>query len=181
MRKIKNYYKNLNFYLQYNKLIIVILYLLIIPIISINLSKMKIYNFKWLNKASEIIITISGRGSQQYINQNIYNTYRPSEILVNGNPQSQSIYANNLQNNENNITVKWNQVFTTCSLMFKDLNNIIKIYLSNFDSSQVTTMKSMFNGCTSLTSIIFNNFDTSKVTIFLLFSSNVMYYIIRFK
>ena len=133
MRNIKNY-KSLNIYLQYNKIIFVLFYLLIIPI---NLSTVKIYYYKWLNKASEIIITIYGRGSQQYINQNIFNTYRPTEILVNGNQQTINMYVNNLQNNENDITVKWNQVFTTCSLMFKDLNNIIKIDLSKFDSSRV--------------------------------------------
>ena len=47
--------------------------------------------------------------------------------------------------------------------MFKDLNNIIEIDLSQFDFSHITTMKNMFNGCTSLKNIIFGNINTSKV------------------
>ena len=44
--------------------------------------------------------------------------------------------------------------------MFKDLENILKIDLSNFDASQITSMHEMFKGCSSLTSVILSNSNT---------------------
>ena len=46
--------------------------------------------------------------------------------------------------------------------MFYNLNNIVKIKISNLLS--VNNMLSMFNGCNSLISLNFNNFDSSSVT-----------------
>ena len=52
---------------------------------------------------------------------------------------------------------------TSCKEMFKDLNDIISIDFSNFDTSKVTEMTSMFYSCT-VKSINFYNFNTSIVT-----------------
>ena len=44
--------------------------------------------------------------------------------------------------------------------MFKDLQNISEIDLSNFDASQITGMHGMFKGCSNLTSVILSNSNT---------------------
>ena len=44
------------------------------------------------------------------------------------------------------------------------IRNISEIYLSGFDTSQVTHMNHMFSGMSSLTTLDLSNFDTSKVT-----------------
>ena len=125
-----------------------------------------------LNTTSEITITIKGIGYQQilsndnrcFVNNVNFNSF-PNQIFINGvlqNYTGKKVY--NLQNQTNNITMKWNYQLTNCNIMFSGLTNIIKIDLSKFDSSKVTDMRCMFNSCTSLKSIDFKNFNTSLVT-----------------
>ena len=47
--------------------------------------------------------------------------------------------------------------------MFKGLSNIVKIDLSNFDTSKISNMGYIFFGCSSLISINSNHFETSSV------------------
>lgn len=58
----------------------------------------------------------------------------------------------NLVNEINNITLIWKYQITNCNVMFKDLNNIIYIDLSEFDASSVTDMTEMFENCILLVS-----------------------------
>ena len=44
------------------------------------------------------------------------------------------------------------------------IENILGLDLSNFDTSKVTNMRSMFFGMSNLTTLNLSNFDTSKVT-----------------
>ena len=145
------------------KLGLLLLYSFLIPLyISKETSVLYI---RKLNRNSEIIITIFGNGSQRIINNYVFEHYKPSEIIINGEKANEvNEIVNNLINEENIIIYKWNYLLTTCEDMFSTLTNIIKIDLSNFDSSNVRNMINMFSGCTSLTSINFNNFDTSLVT-----------------
>ena len=145
------------------KLGLLLLYSFLIPLyISKEASVLYI---RKLNRNSEIIITIFGNGSQRIINNYVFEHYKPSEIIINGEKANEvNEIVNNLINEENIIIYKWNYLLTTCEDMFSTLTNIIKIDLSNFDSSNVRNMINMFSGCTSLTSINFNNFDTSLVT-----------------
>ena len=46
----------------------------------------------------------------------------------------------------------------------KNVENIVSIDLSNFNSSLIDDISAMFQGCTSLKEINFTNFDTSSVT-----------------
>ena len=52
---------------------------------------------------------------------------------------------------------------TTCSGMFYNIQEIVEIDLSQFDSSEVTDMSSMFDTCTFLNRINLNGFKTSSV------------------
>ena len=62
------------------------------------------------------------------------------------------------------IKLVFKKKLTNCSYMFSNCDNIIKIDLSSFDSSQVTNMKYMFGKCHFLEEINLSNLDTSKVT-----------------
>ena len=104
----------------------------------------------------------------QTINKAILNsTYSQyvEQIIIDGNIQNYIDYKiQNLDNKINNITIKWKTQLTSCYAMFKNLNNIINVDLSKFDSSNVLTMYHMFFGCGSLISINLNNFETRKAT-----------------
>ena len=71
----------------------------------------------------------------------------------------------NLINDENNITMKWNNALTDCSRMFYGLSNIKEIDLSYFDFSQVTEMTFMFRNCYNLEYIKFSNNINNKVIV----------------
>ena len=53
---------------------------------------------------------------------------------------------------------------TNMRSMFFGMSNLTTLNLSNFDTSKVTNMRSMFFGMSNLTTLNLSNFDTSKVT-----------------
>jgi len=137
-----------------NKFFIYI-FLLMIKLKEVNLRYLQIYDSQislLIDKTKGIIIFNS-----------IYNQY-VNKILVNGIIQN---YTDNnakyLTEQENNVTIVWNNQLTSCNEMFKDLKNIIKVDLSKFDSSNIENMRHMFYGCGSLISINLNNINTNKV------------------
>ena len=147
---------------------------------------------------NEVIITIKGTGNQNILSQSNncgdsagFNSI-PDQILINGvlqNYTGKMVY--NLENEFNNITLRWNSSLKDCNVMFSQISNIISFDFSKFDTSQVTDMrcmfdglknlefldlndfittsvvkmKGMFEGCISLKKLYINNFDTSSVTI----------------
>ena len=141
--------------------------------IQTSFSSQAILNFRNLLSVSEITITIIGKGDQYIlsnetmeINKISYNfNQTPDEILINGERQNYSGFvAYNLEREENIITMKFNEPLTECNLMFYNLNNITKIDLSKFDTSQVTEMIGMFYECSSLISLNLDGINTSLVT-----------------
>ena len=157
-----------------------------------------IINIKSLEAYQEINITIKGTGTQQIVNDHYLDGdemdyYKPNKILINGIPQDYTdFYVYDLVNDLNIITLRWDNKLTVCAIMFYELDNIIDINFSNFDTSEVedmdymffnlnsiktldlsnfntssvNSMELMFYGCTSLLSLNLNNFDTSQVTSF---------------
>ena len=103
--------------------------------------KREIINYKFNNDINEVIIN----------EKNITNIQGVDNIIVNS------------EHELNNITIKFTNKLVSCSNMFNNLNNIIFIDLSKFDSSSVQNMKYMFNGCSSLISLNLSNFITSNV------------------
>ena len=63
----------------------------------------------------------------------------------------------NLENETNEIKMIRNDYLTSCIAMFSDLENIIYIDLSKFDSLKVTDMSCMFTNCKSLVLININD------------------------
>ena len=140
-------------------------FILLFVIILLNEMKMpKEYKLKSLNLNNEIIITINGTQRQQILsgNQNII----PSEIIVNNQYKttiSYNKYINNLVDEINNITIKWNEPLSNCESLFWGLKNILSIDLSNFDSSKLITMNRMFFDCFNLISLDLSKLNTSSV------------------
>jgi len=149
--------KKYNLYYTY-----IILFLIIISF--------PIYNQNNLGKLindSEIILTIKGKNIQPILNNHTYALYdkitgsnqhytfdtKPSEILVNGKKIKEIDFYVNLNEEENNIAIKFNKKLKNCNVMFYGLSNITKIDFKNFDTSEVTSMIGMFYNCINLTSL----------------------------
>ena len=151
-------HKNISF-------LILIFFNIISMAFSIKLQNYQIYNTnRKLILSNEIKIKIKGIGTQEILNKNYFNSYPPSTILVNGN-----IAANTgneiiiLEEEENNITMKWNDKLNNCLNMFSGLTNLIEVDFSNFDSTELTTISFIFFGCSNLTSVNFGNFYSPKL------------------
>ena len=171
-KKLKNSINNSHIYKKTNnniisKLLIINLFLIIIPY-----SLSTKFDLRKINLVSEITITINGTGDQQILGDTEYVSWQyciynniPDEIHINNEKQNytgKKVF--NLEEEINNITMKFNSDITTSNVMFCGLSNITFINLSKFDSSHLVDMTSMFYYCTSLKSIDFTNFVTSSVT-----------------
>ena len=144
-----------------NKINILIKYYLLIILFPNYLSKSN-EKIKNINLLSEIIITIKGIGDQNILDSSSPVPI-PDEILINGvyqSERSKTVY--NLENEINNITMRWNDPFISCANMFKELTNITNIYFTDFDTSQIKDMSYMFSQ-TSITSLDLSKFNTSSV------------------
>ena len=138
----------------------------------ISLSNSQKSDNRKLSFSSEIAMTIIGKGDQFILNNDscqidgtdYFFDEKPDQIFINGVLQSYSgnmVY--NLKNEENIITIKFNKKLKVCNGMFCNLNNITKLDLSKFDSSEVTEMIGMFHNCESLTSLNLDNIKTKSV------------------
>ena len=110
---------------------------------------------------SEISLYMKGSGYQNVLN-NIFYT-NPSEIIVNEESKCWREKYCNLENEFNNVTIKFDTQISSCARMFYQLTNVLEIDLSKFDISKVSNMEMMFSGCLDLERIIFGNINTSLV------------------
>ena len=142
----------------YFKLIIVLLKIAFSDLInSKNTRKLK-------NYFSEIHLVIqvynSNSKPKSILNDEFYT--EPDEVLINGNLKECKKKCN-LQYGRNNITLRFENQIESCEKMFLNLNNIIEVDLSKFDTSKITTMLLMLTECSSLEKINFGNINTSSV------------------
>ena len=115
-----------------------------------------------INFASEIHLVIIGNGNQSLLDSSF--SPQPSRVFVNGiNRDSCKLFCE-LEYEENNATLIFNNNIQSTSRMFYQLNNIKEIDLSFFDFSEVKSMSYMFEECTNLEIIKFGNINTSSVT-----------------
>ena len=158
-----------NIYL-YKANILLLTFYLIIFFIPIFLSKKSI--LRNLILESQITITIQGTGDQNILSTEAISldgvdyTFNslPKEILINGEYSGfTGKTVTGLTNEENNITIIFDDSITDFTAIFSRLTNITKIDLSKCDTSKITDMRGMFYGCTSLTSLDLNNINTSSV------------------
>ena len=137
-----------------------IIILLFVILISNNLmsEKPKRYLF---NNDSEIHLVVKGNGRQSFLSEE-YNGVKPYKVILNGEDIINCCSYGFIES-KNNITLIFDIQIEDCESMFMDLENIIGIDLSHFDSSKVTNMISMFDGCSNLENIKFGNINTSSV------------------
>ena len=162
---IKNDNKiNLSFYkrnkLPSGNLSLIIFIIIFFILICLN---GQIYGLPNLNFNYEIILTVKGQGKQKILNQ--YNFGILSNTIYVNDQQQKTLdfFAYNLIDEENIISINFNESLTNCHGMFWGRSNLIKIDFSNFDSSLITNMSCMFYDCKNLISINLNNFITSNV------------------
>ena len=111
---------------------------------------------------SEIYLTIIGKGNQNLLSNDFYTN--PSDVIIKGISKKDVCSKTcELEDDINYVTLVFEEEITSCENMFKYLNNIKEINLTNFDTSKVTRMKSMFDNCVNLEEITFGNIKTSLV------------------
>ena len=130
-------------------------------IIIFFVSLISIYNKDIKIYFSEINLIIRGKNEQNILSEEF--SFDPDQVFVNGILNNSCIKTCFLNNELNDITIIFNNNLESCSNMFKNLDNILEVDLSNFDTSKVTLMDSMFYNCTNLKKITFNNINTSSV------------------
>ena len=152
--------------IKLNKINIISLYVFILNIsffiqfVECNHRKIELFS-SYINLKT--IGTGQIRVFSSYYDKNNY----PTAIIINNRINHTNSEINNeyyLDNEENNITLIWDEPPTTTTKMFQYCKNIIEIDLSNFKTNNVTTMEGMFSWCTSLISINLSNYDGSSVT-----------------
>ena len=111
--------------------------------------------------SSEIHMIIKGNGTQNLLNESFYK--KPSEVLVNSIKKESCKTFCDMEYEENNITLIFNDYLYSSENMFFGLDNLIEIDLSLFDFSQITTMENMFRNCYNLEKIYFGNINTVSV------------------
>ena len=149
-----------------NKFITLIINFLIMInlIVSISSKSNRFYKSRKLYLSNEIKIKIEGTGNKEIfsLNSDFINN-PPSIVLLNGNNVPLDGNQINLIEEENNITMIWENKLTKCDYMFYELENLLEVDLSKFDASEVTTMNNMFQYCYELISINFGNINTPKL------------------
>ena len=117
--------------------------------------------FKYSYGQNQIILKIQGSGTQNILNNAFY--LDPSEVIVNNISKPSCKKSCYLDQDQNNIIIKFGQQITSCQNMFDGLSNIIEIDISKLSTSSVTNMAKMFKSCTKLKKINLGNIDTSNV------------------
>ena len=143
------------------------IFLLFIPILRVY--KINLYKFNFVSNSEYIILKINKGGYQNILGADNYITC-PDAIYLNDGETNIKNSGNcriiNINSNQimiNTIKLVWNSKLSYIQGLFENLNNIIEIDISNFDSSLAKYMNMMFYGCSSLTSINFGNFITSSM------------------
>ena len=139
------------------------------PIFKANLSLLIIFMILFLpfsfseyySNFNQITLIVKGKNFHKIMSPSVT---KPYSITINNNRQKISDDMNYYFNDEiNTVVLKWNSFLTSCKDMFKDINCLISIDLSYFNTKMVTDMFRMFYNCSNLQSINFKNIDTSNV------------------
>ena len=119
------------------------------------------FHLRKINFMQEIVLTISDEvGNVKILNENF--SPLPNEIYVGGVKKDEVSISLNL-NGQNTVKLCYESMPTSLKGMFKDLNQIKEIDLSNFDTTSVQDMSYMFCNCQDLEKINFCNYKTSAV------------------
>ena len=110
-----------------------------------------------MSQSSSIKLKIENSGEQKiFFNGNFVwcnPVTFPDEININGENQSEINSEYYFENNNNEITLTWNNALQSTTCMFRDCTSITEIDLSNFDDTDLFQMQYMFYNCQSLKKI----------------------------
>ena len=158
---LKNIFKiNQKYYIN-NILLLLTIINFLNPILSDNFIKI---NRKLQTKLSIDLKVISG-GKVKIIKKD----YLPNRIYINGNKSSIDKDGNINTTKYGdyqilNVTIEWDIKKPKYEKVFQEINSVIEIDLSNFDTSGATSMRGMFINCNNLKYVNFTDVDTSLVT-----------------
>ena len=120
-----------------NSFLILYFILIINLFLCISISDEKyIYSKKLTIYSSEIHMVIKGNGNQSILNDSF--SIEPSEVFVNGIFRESCKKFCELEYEENNVTLYFNDSITSCENMFYLLENKKEIDLSKFDFTYIT-------------------------------------------
>ena len=112
------------------------------------------------NCESYITLVIKGEGNQRFLYSGF--SYTPSDVIIDGISKKEKCSKTyELDKNETKIKLVFDNQINSCSEMFRDLENITEIDLSEFDASKVHSMQYMFYNCSNLKNINFGEINTS--------------------
>jgi len=114
-----------------------------------------------LNQNQEVHMIIRGKGSKRILGDNFpYNNF---EVIINDVKNNNCGRKCDLNEELNNITIKFNETIESCYAMFYAAVDKIEIDLSDFDTSNVVNMENMYKYCSNLISINLSYLNMSFV------------------
>ena len=153
--------------ISYTKNILTYLTTMIIILSNSSYSKIKgISRTLLLIQSYEITLKIKSTGEQN-ITSPFYSDC-PTHIYIDGD-YANTVDSDNcrtiyLSNSSSTIKLVWDSISNNMDYMFKNLDNLLEVDLSKYDTSSVTSMKQLFFSCKSLTSVNLSGLNTSLVT-----------------
>ena len=110
---------------------------------------------------SKVTMLVKGGGEKLILGNEF--EYFPSRVFINNEEKEghQKIY--NLEEGLNTVTLIFEDEINSCANMFYNVEDLIEIDLSKFNSANVRSLENMFYGCKNLKYIDISNFDTSQV------------------
>ena len=163
--KIKEYNPESNFnitnLLMNNKILLLFWNFIMINLLSIVLTKKTNNSKRILNDRLTINMKVISQNKTKIINSK----YIPNRVYINGIESTiDKIGIINFNNTGiYNVSIEYDNKLVVIDKMFMDMENLLEVDFSNFDSSSVTSMKAMFLNCKNLKYINFKEFDTSSV------------------
>ena len=115
-------------------------------------------------EVNETIYFLNDSDGKGHKNEEITNLNKDDcELFINDNLSEFSRYFKPQKEGEYKIRIVFKKKIKNCSSMFSNNDNIIKIDLSSFDTSQVTSMYYMFGRCHYLKEVNLSNCHTNNV------------------
>ena len=121
---------------------------------------------KQLSYDNCIVLTVAKNGDEnRIISQDASREILPNKIKINDESEITSDIKKrySLSLEINTVTLTWDNPLTSCRNMFKNVEHITNIDLSNFDFSSVKDLGSFFDGCSNVQSINMMNGNAVNV------------------
>ena len=138
-----------------------ILHYIFLNLINHILTEKILNNFRKLNLIQIIDIKATSGTKVKVINSD----YVPNRVYINGDIGTidSSGYVKLELSGINDVRLEWDKPKTKYTKLFRNVESIIEVTFTNFDTSEVTSIAGMFNNCKNLKYINFKNMNTSLI------------------